>query len=91
MATRLEADQSKDLAGLLDKLVAVDLDLESILKMAEEAAQVEPAAANDAIAQACDVLRSAITDLRDLIHQTDGSAYLHAETASLPLRGAQTA
>jgi hypothetical protein len=91
MATRLEPDHSRDLAGLLDKLVAVDLDLEPIRKMVEDAAQVKPARADDAIAQACDVLRSAITDLRDLIHQIDGSAYLHAETASLPLRGAQTA
>ena len=87
MATQVEADHSRDLAGLLDKLVAVDLDLEPICKMVGDATQPETGPATVSIAQACDVLRSAIADLRDLVHQIDGSAYLHAETASGPASG----
>ena len=33
-------------------------------------------AAGDAIADACDILRSAIADLRNIIHQIDGLTYL---------------
>lgn len=89
MATEVKADHSRDLAGLLDKLVAVDLDLEPIRKMVGDATQPETGAVTVPIAQACDVLRSAIADLRDLVHQIDGAAYLHAETASAPVSGGQ--
>ena len=54
---------------LLDKLVAVDLDLSPICREREERPLV---AAGDAIADACDILRSAIADLRNIIHQVDG-------------------
>jgi hypothetical protein len=60
---------SAGLAALLDKLVAVDLDLSPICRGSEEGPLV---AAGDAIADACDILRSAIADLRNIIHQIDG-------------------
>ena len=63
-------------AALLDKLVAVDLDLEPICRVGLEALPVVAAAA---IADACDVLRSAIADLRNIIHQVDGLAYMPSE------------
>ncbi len=50
---------SAGLAALLDKLVAVDLDLSPICREREERPLV---AAGDAIADACDILRSAIAD-----------------------------
>jgi len=56
------------LAALLDKLVAVQLDLESIYK-------VNPSGAldtqTDAIAQAYSALLSAITDLREIIQRIE--------------------
>jgi hypothetical protein len=57
---------SERLAALLDKLVAVDLDLSPICRGTEEGPLV---AAGDAIADACDILRSAIADLRNIIYQ----------------------
>jgi hypothetical protein len=66
-------------AALLDKLVAVDLDLEPICRIGLEALPVVAAA--DAIADACDVLRSAIADLRNIIYQVDGLTYLPSEGA----------
>jgi hypothetical protein len=63
---------SAGLAALLDKLVAVDLDLSPICRGSEEGPLV---AAGDAIADACDILRSAIADLRNIIHQIDGLTY----------------
>ena len=60
---------SAGLAALLDKLVAVDLDLSPICRGSEEGPLI---AAGDAIADACDILRSAIADLRNIIHQIDG-------------------
>jgi hypothetical protein len=64
---------SARLAALLDKLVAVELDLKPICKVGEEAPLVIVAA--DAIAEACDVLHSAITDVRSIIHEVDGATY----------------
>ena len=64
---------SAGLAALLDKLVAVDLGLSPICRWSEEGPLV---AAGDAIADACDILRSAIADLRNIIHQIDGLTYL---------------
>jgi hypothetical protein len=64
---------SAGLAALLDKLVPVDLDLSPICRGSEEGPLV---AAGDAIADACDILRSAIADLRNIIHQIDGLTYL---------------
>ena len=60
---------SARLAALLDKLVAIDLDLKPICKVGEEAPLVIVTA--DAIAKACDVLHSAITDVRSIIHEVD--------------------
>jgi hypothetical protein len=56
--------------ALLDKLVAVEMDLEPVCGVAEERAQV--VASVDAIADACDVLRSAIADVRNIICQVNG-------------------
>ncbi len=56
--------------ALLDKLVALQMDLEPICGVGTERAQVVASVA--AIADACHVLRSAIADLRDIIHQADG-------------------
>jgi hypothetical protein len=64
---------SSRLAALLDKLVAVDLDLEPICRGSDEGPLIVAA---DAIADACDILRSAIADLRNIIHQVDGLADL---------------
>jgi hypothetical protein len=57
------------LAALLDKLVAVDLDLKPICRIRAEGVGVSLASAHDAIAGACDILRSAIGDLREIIHR----------------------
>jgi signal transduction histidine kinase len=54
--------------ALLDKLVAVQLDLEPVC--GTERAQV--VSSREAIADACHVLRSAIADVRNIIHQADG-------------------
>jgi hypothetical protein len=56
---------SSRLAALLDKLVAVDLDLAPIFRGSDEGPLIVAA---DAIADACDILRSAIADLRKIIH-----------------------
>jgi hypothetical protein len=56
--------------ALLDKLVAVQMDLEPVCGVSTERAQVISSLA--AIADACSVLRSAIADVRNIIHQADG-------------------
>ena len=56
--------------ALLDKLVAVQMDLEPVCGVSTERAQV--VASLESIADACDVLRSAIADVRRIIHQADG-------------------
>jgi hypothetical protein len=61
---------SPPLEALLDKLVAVRMDLEPICGVGKEKAQV--VASLDSIASACDVLNSAIADVRNIIGQVDG-------------------
>src|ERR1700724_2246706 len=79
------AGNSSRLAALLDKLVAVDLDLAPICG---EVADGPLIVAADAIADACDVLRSAIADLRNIIHQVDGVTDLPlAASANADRRG----
>jgi hypothetical protein len=56
--------------ALLDKLVAVQMDLEPVCGVGTARAQVVASLA--AIADACSVLRSAIADVRNIIHQADG-------------------
>ncbi len=56
--------------ALLDKLVAVQTDLEPICGVGNE--RVKVIASLDAIADACDTLRSAIADVRNIIHQANG-------------------
>jgi hypothetical protein len=60
--------KSARLEALLDKLVAVQLDLEP----ASRASGAADDAASDAIAEASRVLHSAIADLRNIIGQVDG-------------------
>jgi hypothetical protein len=67
---------SKRLAALLDKLAAVDLDVEPICRIRRDGDNLPLASAHDAIAGACQILRSAIGDLRDFIHHIDGLKYL---------------
>jgi hypothetical protein len=59
---------------LLDKLVAVQMDLEPVCGVGTARAQV--AASLAAIADACSVVRSAIADVRNIIHQADGLLHL---------------
>jgi hypothetical protein len=56
--------------ALLDKLVAVQMDLEPVCGDGTQRAQL--VSSRDAIADACHVLRSAIADVRNIIHQADG-------------------
>src|ERR1700694_3484256 len=56
--------------ALLDKLVAVQMDLEPVCGAGTERAQVVASLA--AVAAACSVLRSAIANVRNIIHQADG-------------------
>lgn len=65
---------SARLEALLDKLVAVQMDLEQICSTSGERARI--VASPEAIADACRVLNSAIVDLRNMIHQADGSTDL---------------
>jgi hypothetical protein len=62
------AVNSARLAALLDNLVAVDLDLEA-LSRAHAARQT--AVTPQAVAEARDILRSAIADLRNIISQIE--------------------
>jgi hypothetical protein len=57
------------LEALLDKLVAVQMDLEPICGAGTERAQV--VASLESIADACEVLRSAIADVRGLIYHVN--------------------
>lgn len=67
------------LGSLLEKLVAVDLDLETICDVNLSSAAVS---APIAIANACDVLHGAIADLRNFIHQADAMMNVHAAAAA---------
>ena len=67
---------SAQLAEILDKLAAVDLDLEPICRIRGDGNGLSLTSAHDAIAEACDTLRSAMVDLRDIIHRVDGMKYL---------------
>ena len=56
--------------ALLDKLVAVQLDLEPVCGVGTERAQL--VSSLDVIADACHVLRSAIADVRNIIYEANG-------------------
>jgi hypothetical protein len=60
---------SKQLRTLLDKLVAVQMDLEPVCGL--KGARVSVVLARDAITTACEVLRSAVADLGKIIYQVD--------------------
>jgi hypothetical protein len=61
---------SRRFEALLDKLVAVEMDLEPVCGVVKESAQL--VASVDAVADACDVLRAAIADVRNIICQVNG-------------------
>jgi hypothetical protein len=63
--------KSARVAALLDKLAAVDLDPKSICKVGEETPLI--VATTDAIAEASDILHSAIADLHNIIREVDGA------------------
>jgi len=67
------------LGTLLDKLVAVQMDLEPVCGAGKERAQIVASLAS--IEDACEVLRSAIADVRDIIHQVDGLTEQHEPVA----------
>jgi hypothetical protein len=67
--------------ALLDKLVEVQMDLEPVCGIGNARAQV--AASLASIAEACHVLRSAIADVRNIIHQADGLMDLPEAVAAL--------
>jgi hypothetical protein len=70
--------------ALLDKLVAVQMDLEPVCGVGTARAQVVASLAG--IADACSVLRSAIADVRDIIHQADGLMDLDEAVPALDQR-----
>ena len=70
---------SEQLRVLLDKLVAVQMDLEPVCGL--KGARVPVLLARDVIASACEVLHAAIADLGKIIYQIDGSID-HPEAAS---------
>lgn len=87
MASRLNQGaegsvSSPSLEALLDKLVAVRMDLEPICGGDKERARV--VASLDSIANACEVLNSAIADVRNIIGQVDG---MNDPPGSLPVAG----
>lgn len=63
------------LGALLDKLLAVDLDLEPISSANRESVPVVASAI--AVTDAYDILHAAIADLRNCIHEVDGMMNLH--------------
>ncbi len=88
MATAKKRDtessvNSAQLASLLDKLVAIHLDLEALCGTHAERPQV--AATPQAIAAVCDVLQSGIADLRNIICQLDGLTNLPRAADSGPI------
>ena len=62
--------ESGQFTHLLDKLVAVQMDLRPVCGAGAE--RVAAVATRDAIAGACNILHSAIADIRNIIHQVDG-------------------
>ena len=56
--------------ALLDKLVAVQMDLEPVCGIGKRRTQV--ISPHITIAEACDTLRSAIADVQSIIRQADG-------------------
>jgi hypothetical protein len=66
---RRSSVSSKQFRVLLDQLVAVQMDLEPICGL--RSAKVPVVLARDVIATACDVLHSAIADVRNIIYQAD--------------------
>jgi hypothetical protein len=66
----LRSAKSGRFEALLDKLVAVQMDLDPICGVGKERVQI--VASLEAIADACDVLRSAIADVRNIIYEANG-------------------
>jgi hypothetical protein len=60
---------SKRLEALLDKLVAVQIDLEPVCAIST--ARARAVVSLQLIDGACEILRSAVEDVRNIIHQVD--------------------
>lgn len=71
---------SKRLESLLDKLVAIHIDLEPICS--KHKVPPDMTATVSTIADACEVLCSAIADVRNIIHQAHSLAGLTLERRS---------
>ncbi len=67
---RSRSAKSGRFEALLDKLVAVQMDLEPVCGVGKERVQI--VASLEAIAECCDVLRSAIADVRNIIYEANG-------------------
>jgi hypothetical protein len=63
------AHDSKRLEALLDKLVALRMDFEPVCATSPVASQV--IVSLELITAACEILRSAVADVRSIIHQND--------------------
>jgi hypothetical protein len=64
------SNKSRRFEALLDKLANVQMDLDPACGFGGEGAKV--VATPDSIAEACDILRSAIADVRNIIYETNG-------------------
>ncbi len=67
---RMTAVNSTELGAVMDKLVAVRLDLEPICRTSAVGPKIEATA--EGIAEACNILHSAIDELRNIMRQLDG-------------------
>jgi signal transduction histidine kinase len=70
------------LRSLIDKLVAVQLDLKPLCR--DGGPRVQAHQVQTTLAAACEVLQLAIDDLRDVIHHLDGPADSDAPTSRKP-------
>jgi hypothetical protein len=83
-AELLESADRSRLTAMIDKLVAVQLDLKPMCD--EPGNRVQEKTAQTTIAEACDVLQSAIEDLRQVIFRLDGFSDL-VELPPSPMQG----
>jgi len=78
MPTAGDPVNSVRLSTLLDKLVAIQLDLEAMC--VEHLGREHVVLTPEAVAEACEALQSSIADLRNIIHQVDGLRDLPPKT-----------
>jgi hypothetical protein len=71
MQGRISQVKSTRLEALLDKLVAVQMDLEPVCGAGTDRPPIPESF--DIVVGACDIVYSAIADLRNIIHQVDSA------------------